>query len=611
MNNIYKNIFGAISLLLLFTVIFSFLIEGGDAPKTLSINQLVGKINAGQVAKILVSGNDLDIELKDGTKAVARKETETGLTETFKNLSVDSRLLQDVSIQVKEESGLRFWLGILIPTLLPIIVIVAIFWSVMRQAKGGASQAFTFGKANLRLFASYKNRVTFKDVAGLKEAKQELEEVVDFLRNPKKFLDIGARIPRGVLLMGNPGTGKTLLARAVAGESGVPFFHISASEFVEMFVGVGAARTRDAFETAKKAAPSILFIDEIDAVGRERGAGLGGGHDEREQTLNQILVEMDGFERDTRVIVLAATNRPDVLDAALLRPGRFDRRVVLDLPDIADREAILKIHAANKPLEKDVDFKKIAVRTPGFSGADLANLLNEAAIFTARKNLRLISQDALYGSIEKVMLGPERKNRVITQKEREVTAYHEAGHALVAASLKNSDPVHKVSIVSRGQAGGYTLKLPLEETRLRTRSQFLSDIAMMMGGYVAEQTVFGEMSTGASNDLQKASELARALVTRYGMSDKLGPITYGRTHEMVFLGREIGTEQNYSEAMAKAIDEEVHNFIDRSYKAAQKVVAGRRKVLDAIAKELLQKEVIEQDDFYALIKPFNLKPMAV
>ncbi len=611
MNSLYKNIFGAISLLLLFTVIFSFLIEGGDAPKVLSINQLVGKINAGQVAKILISGNDLAIEFKDSTKAEARKETETSLTDTFKNLGIDARLLQDVSIQVKEESGLRFWLGILIPTLLPIIVIVAIFWSVMRQAKGGVSQAFTFGKANLRLFASYKNRVTFKDVAGLREAKQELEEVVDFLRNPKKFLDIGARIPRGVLLMGNPGTGKTLLARAVAGESGVPFFHISASEFVEMFVGVGAARTRDAFETAKKAAPSILFIDEIDAVGRERGAGLGGGHDEREQTLNQILVEMDGFERDTRVIVLAATNRPDVLDAALLRPGRFDRRVVLDLPDIADREAILKIHAANKPLEKDVDFKKVAIRTPGFSGADLANLLNEAAIHTARKNLRFISQDALYSSIEKVMLGPERKNRVTTLKEREITAYHEAGHALVAASLKNSDPVHKVSIVSRGQAGGYTLKLPLEETRLRTRSQFLSDIAMMMGGYAAEQTVFGEMSTGASSDLQKASELTRALVTRYGMSDKLGPITYGRTHEMVFLGREIGTEQNYSEAIAKAIDEEVYSFIDRAHKAAQKIVATRRKALEAIAKELLRKEVIEQDDFYALIKPFNLKPLAV
>ncbi len=539
MTSIYKNIFWAVATLFIVAVLFSFFATPGEKIKDFTLDQLVAKINAGQVAKIAINGNSLDIELKDGSKAVAKKETEAGLTETLKNLGLDTRLLQDVSIEVQEESGTRFWLGILIPTLLPIIVIVAIFWTVLRQAKGGANQAFTFGRANLKLFGSYKNRATFKDVAGLKEAKQELEEVVDFLRNPKKFLDMGARIPRGVLLMGQPGTGKTLLARAVAGESGVPFFHISASEFVEMFVGVGAARTRDAFETAKKAAPSILFIDEIDAVGRERGAGLGGGHDEREQTLNQILVEMDGFERDTRVIVLAATNRPDVLDAALLRPGRFDRRVILDLPDIADREAILKIHAANKPLDKGVELRKIAVRTPGFSGADLANLVNEAAILTARKNKKVIDQESLYTSIEKVLLGPERKGRVTSQKEREITAYHEAGHALVAASLKNSDPVHKVSIVSRGQAGGYTLKLPNEETRLRTRSQFMADLSMMLGGYVAEQVVFGEMSTGASNDLQKSSELARALVTKYGMSSKLGPITFGKTQELVFLGREI------------------------------------------------------------------------
>ncbi len=611
MNNIYKHIFWAISTLFIVSLLFSFFVDGSEPPKQFSINQLVEKINGGQVAKVVVAGDELKIDLKDGSRAIARKENESSFSETLKNFNVDARVLQEVAFEVKDESGLRFWAGILIPTLLPIIVIIAIFWTVLRQAKGSAGQAFTFGKANLRLFASYKNRVTFKDVAGLKEAKQELEEVVDFLKNPKKFLDMGARIPRGVLLMGHPGTGKTLLARAVAGESGVPFFHISASEFVEMFVGVGAARTRDAFDTAKKAAPSILFIDEIDAVGRERGAGVGGGHDEREQTLNQILVEMDGFDRDTRVIVLAATNRPDVLDAALLRPGRFDRRVMLDLPDIADREAILKIHSHNKPLEKDVDLRKIGVRTPGFSGADLANLINEAAILTARKNQRFITQQALYDSIEKVMLGPERKNRITAPREREITAYHEAGHALVAASLKDSDPVHKVSIVSRGQAGGYTLKLPTEELRLRTKSQFLSDLAMMMGGYAAEQSVFNDLSTGASNDLQKASELARALVTRYGMSEKLGPMTFGKTQDMIFLGREITHERNYSEAVAKTIDAEVHGFIDRAYKAAQKIIMTRRKALDAVAKTLLEKEVLEQDDFYAVVKPFNLKPLAV
>lgn len=611
MNSLYKNIFWSITMLLVIAIVFSMFAETGEKTEELSIDQLVAKLNAGAVEKIIVSGQEVAIELKDGSKALARKEDEVGFTETLKNFGLDPRALQSVAFEIKEESGIRFWLGVLIPTLLPIIVIGIIFWLMFRQAKGGAAQAFTFGRANVRLSSPFKNRVTFKDVAGLKEAKQELEEVVDFLKNPKKFLDIGARIPRGVLLMGPPGTGKTLLARAVSGEAGVPFFHISASEFVEMFVGVGAARTRDAFETAKRAAPSILFIDEIDAIGRERGAGLGGGHDEREQTLNQILVEMDGFERDTKVIVLAATNRPDVLDPALLRPGRFDRRVVLDLPDIADREQILKIHSNNKPMDKMVDLRKIAVRTSGFSGADLANLVNEAAIATARKNKRVISQDELYNAIEKVMLGPERKGRVISAKEKEITAYHEAGHALVAASLKGSDPVHKVSVVSRGAAGGYTLKLPLEEVHLRTRTQFLTDITTMMGGYVAEQLMFGEISTGASSDLRQASELARRLVMQYGMSEKLGPQTFGNTQELIFLGREISTEKNYSEAVAEKIDNEVSAFIARAYKSAQKILSSRRKVLETIAKQLLEKEILEQEDFYALLKPFNLKPVAV
>lgn len=611
MKSLSSNIFWAIVFLMLIAVTFSTLLRPGEEIGRLTINELVAKINVGEVEKITVSGNDLAVVLKGGAKAAARKENEAGLTETLKNFGVDQKALQQVALDVKDESGFRFWLGILIPTLLPLVIIGAMFWFIYRQAKGGASQAFTFGRANLRLFSAFKDRITFKDVAGLKEAKQELEEVVDFLKNPKKYLEIGARIPRGVLLMGPPGTGKTLLARAVAGEANAPFFHISASEFVEMFVGVGASRTRDAFSTAKKAAPSILFIDEIDAVGRERGAGLGGGHDEREQTLNQILVEMDGFERDTRVIVLAATNRPDILDRALLRPGRFDRRVVLDLPDIKDREDILKIHARGKAFDKGVDLRKVAVRTPGFSGADIANLMNEGAIFAARHNRKLISQDDLLESIEKVILGPERRGRAISEKEKKITAYHEAGHALVAASLKDADPVHKVSIVSRGPAGGYTLKLPIEEVRLKTRAQFMAELAAMLGGYVSEKEVFGDISTGASNDLKEASELARKLVTKYGMSEKLGPMTFGKTEELVFLGKEISAEKNYSEKVAAEIDDEVSGFIKRAHETAKKIVGVRKKVLDAVAKSLLEKETLEQEDFYAVLKPFKLKPLGV
>ncbi len=608
---LYKNIFWAALTLLIVALTFSLLFQTGKPPAELSISDLVLKINSGAVEKITVQGNDLAIDLKDGEKGVAKKEPESGLTQTLNNYGVDSKALNAVKLEVEDRSGFNFWMEILVPTLLPLIIIGAMFWFIFRQAKGGANQAFSFGKSNLKMFGLFKEKVSFKDVAGLKEAKQELEEVVDFLKNPKKFLDMGARIPRGDLLMGPPGTGKTLLARAVAGESGVPFFHISASEFVEMFVGVGASRTRDAFATAKKAAPAILFIDEIDAVGRERGTGMGGGHDEREQTLNQILVEMDGFDRDTNLIVLAATNRPDVLDRALVRPGRFDRQVVLDLPDIKDREDILQIHAKKKPLAKGIDLRKIAVRTPGFSGADLANIMNEGAILAARNNRKTISQDDLYDSIEKVMLGPERKNRVITEKEKEITAYHEAGHALVAASLKEADPVHKVSIVSRGRAGGYTLKLPTEETHLRRRSQFIADIAVSLGGYVAEKTIFGEMSTGASSDLQTATKMARALVTQYGMSDKLGPQTFGESHELVFLGKEIGNEKNYSEDVAKKIDDEMKSFIDRAYSAASKIIVSRKKVLDAIAKTLIEKETLEQEEFNAVLEKFNLKPLAI
>ena len=609
--SIFSNIVWAILILLMLSTVFSFVLGPGKEVARLSISELAAKVNSGEVAKIVVNGEDLSVTLKDGSEAAARKENGLGLTETLNNLGVDQKVLQAVAVEVREESGWRFWAGLLIPTLLPLVIIGVMFWFIFRQAKSGASQAFTFGRSNIRLFGTSRDRVTFKDVAGLKEAKQELEEVVDFLKNPKKYLEIGARIPRGVLLMGLPGTGKTLLARAVAGEAGVPFFHISASEFVEMFVGVGASRTRDAFATAKKAAPSILFIDEIDAVCRERGTGLGGGHDEREQTLNQILVEMDGFERDTRVIVLAATNRPDILDRALLRPGRFDRHVILDLPDMADREDILKIHSRGKALDKGMDLRKVAVRTPGFSGADIANLMNEAAILAARNNQKLISQQNLLESIEKVILGPERRGRSISDKEKKITAYHEAGHALVAASLKDADLVHKVSIISRGSAGGYTLKLPSEDARLRTRSQFVADLATMFGGYASEKSILGDISTGASNDLKTASDLARKLVTKYGMSEKLGPVTFGKSDELVFLGKEISSEKNYSEKMAAEIDDEVSRVINYAYETAKKIITSRRKALAAIADALMSRETLEQEDFYGILKPFKLKQLAI
>ena len=605
------NLFWAVITLIILIFSFSILLDVGPEAQPLTISELTNKISAGEVQRIIIAGNDLKIELKDKSLATARKETDSSLSETLRNYGLSDESLRKVNLEVQDESGFEFWLGILVPTLLPLIVIGVFFWLMFRQAKGGASQAFTFGRANIRLFIPTRDRITFKDVAGLREAKQELEEVVDFLKNPKKFIDIGARIPRGVLLMGLPGTGKTLLARAVAGEASVPFFHISASEFVEMFVGVGAARTRDAFATAKKAAPSILFVDEIGAVGRERGAGVGGGHDEREQTLNQILVEMDGFERDTRVIVIAATNRPDILDPALLRPGRFDRRVVLDLPDINDREAILRIHSKGKALDKSVDFRKVSVRTPGFSGADLANVMNEGAIRAARLNRKFIAQEDLYEAVEKVILGPERKGRVTSDRERKITAYHEAGHALVAASLKDADPVHKVSIISRGQAGGYTLKLPLEDVRLKTRAQFLADLATAMGGYVAEMEIFDDMSTGASNDIKVASDIARKMVTRYGMSDKLGPMTFGDTQELIFLGREISHERNYSETVAAEIDSEVSSFINRAHESAKKIIRVHKRALGAIANALLEKETLEQEDFNKILSPFKLKPQAV
>ena len=584
--------------------LFALTNETSQKAKEISLNQLVNQINQEEISKIVIRGNVLEIELKDGEKEKATKEKETSLTESLKNYDIDSEKLKLINLEIKGESGLAFWLGAVLPFLFPVLIIGFFFWFMLRGAKQGQMQAFTFGRSKARLIdpKDKKNRTTFKDIAGLKEAKEELYEIVDFLKSPKKFINLGAKIPKGVLLVGQPGTGKTLIARAIATEANVPFFSVSGSEFVEMFVGVGSARTRDLFQTAKKNAPALIFIDELDAIGRQRGAGMGGGHDEREQTLNQILVEMDGFDPNSGVILLAATNRPDVLDPALLRPGRFDRRIVFDLPDIKDREAILKIHSRNKPLEKDVKLKEIAERTPGFSGADLANIVNEAAILTARRNKKEISQDELRECIEKVLLGPERKSHILSTKEKEITAYHEAGHALVAASLPNTDPIQKISIISRGQAAGYTLKLPIEDKHLHSRSEFIDELAVLLGGHVAEKIVFNELTTGASNDLERATELSHKLVTKYGMSEKLGPRTFGGREEMIFLGREMATTKDYSEETPAKIDKEVFTFINTAFQTAKKILTKKRKKLDQIANVLIEKETIERKEFELLMK---------
>lgn len=594
-----NQIFIALSILLLVAFVFAYLNSAFEKPKVLTLSDLVSKINNEEVSKIVVKSDDLDITLKDENKYSAKKEVDGSLTDTLKNYGVDSAKLQKINLQVEQNTGLSFWIGSILPMVLPFLLVGFLIWYMMRQANRANGSMFGFGKSQAKLFGPFngKKKIMFSDVAGAIEAKEELIEVVDFLKNPKKFLDIGARIPRGALLIGAPGTGKTLLARAVAGEANVPFFYISGSEFVEMFVGVGASRVRDLFNMAKKFAPSIIFIDEIDAVGRQRGAGLGGGHDEREQTLNQILVEMDGFDRDTNVIIVAATNRPDILDPALLRPGRFDRQITIDIPDINDREAILKIHSLGKPLMPDVNLRRVAERTPGFSGADLANVINEAAILTARQNKKIIEQETFYHSIEKVLLGPERRSHILSQKEKEIASYHEAGHALIAGVLPYSDPVHKISVVSRGQAAGYTLKLPIEDRHLHSKNEFLADLAVLMGGYVAEKIVFKELTTGASDDLKKATNLARRLVTEYGMSEKFGPISLGKKDEMVFLGRDFGSDRGYSELVAEDIDKEIKDFLFTAYETAKKIISQRRKKLKKIAERLIEKETIERDEF--------------
>jgi cell division protease FtsH len=595
-----KNIIIAIITILALSAIFSSMSLGTQKPEVISLSKLTEQIEQGLVTATDVESSEVTITLKDGTKQKSRKDSSVALEQVLSEYGLDADEIRNANITIKDRSTRSYFLGVILPSLLPLLLLIIIFWFMIRQMQGANNKALSFGMSGAREIKDSKQKVTFKDVAGSKEAKEELQEVVEFLKNPKKFSDLGAKLPKGVLMMGRPGTGKTLMARAVAGEAGVPFFHMSGSEFVEMFVGVGASRVRDLFTRAKKSAPCIVFIDEIDAVGRQRGTGLGGSHDEREQTLNQILVEMDGFDPNIGVIVMAATNRPDVLDPALLRPGRFDRRVVLDLPDINEREEILQIHAKGKPFVNEVNIRRVAERTPGFSGADLMNLLNEAAIRAARFDRKEISQEDVLDSIEKVLLGPERKSFVMNKEEKKITAYHEAGHALVAKMLPNADPVHKVSIIPRGSAGGYTLKLPSEDKRLHKRAEFLDDMAVMLGGFISEKETFGDVTTGASDDLRKCTRLARELVTRYGMSEELGPQVYGETQELVFLGREIHEQRNYSEKTAETIDSEVKNFVSYAMEVARGIIQKEKESLDKIANLLLEKETIEKDEFAAL-----------
>ncbi|MFH1522726.1 MAG: ATP-dependent zinc metalloprotease FtsH [Patescibacteria group bacterium] len=602
MKNLVKNFLIFFIVFIVIAVIFSAYGGAGKKIETVGIKTLISQINNEEVTDIIVQGDKLTVTLNSGEKEEVKKETGESLSELLKNFGIESEKIANIKIEVKDKSGLDYWLVTILPFLLPFLLIGVLIYFMMRGVAGANSRAMMFGQSQAKEFGrDQKDKVTFNDVAGAQEAKEELKEVVEFLRLPKKFHEVGARIPRGVLLLGAPGTGKTLMARAVAGEAKVPFFHISGSEFVEMFVGVGASRVRDLFKRAKKNSPCILFIDEIDAVGRKRGSGMGGSHDEREQTLNQILVEMDGFEPHTNVIVIAATNRPDVLDAALLRPGRFDRRIVIDAPDIKDREAILKVHARKKPLSKEVSLRKIAERTPGFSGADLANLLNEAAILTARRDKKMVGMEELYEAIEKVMMGPERKSRVISDKEKKITAYHEAGHAVVAHFLPNTDPVQKISIIARGQAGGYTLKLPTEDKNMHAKSEFVEELAVLLAGHVVEKEIFGEVTTGATSDLRRATALSRRLITDYGMSENLGPRTFGDKEEMIFLGREIHEQRDYSEKIAEQIDREISNFISKAVSQARYIIKEKNKYLEKVVKVLLEKETLEREEFENIV----------
>ena len=603
MKNLIKNILIVALILIAIVLIFgdNQAFNFSSKVKTISISELVNYINQGKLKTIEVKENIILATDNTNAKFTTKINPNDSIFDVLKYYNVDPLKLATTNMSFKEDIN---WSNILWFVLIGIVPIVLIFSFLNifsgKGKQGGPGQMFNFNQSNIRQYNPDKNKITFKDVAGLKEEKEELMEIVEFLKNPKKFTDLGAKIPKGVLLMGLPGTGKTILARSLAGESNVPFFHISGSEFVEMFVGVGASRVRSAFAIAKKAAPSILFVDEIDAIGRERGSGIGGGQDEREQTLNQILVEMDGFDNNTNVIVVAATNRPDVLDSALLRPGRFDRRVTLHLPDVDEREAILKLYMAKKKAVKDINVRKIAERTPGFSGADLENLANEATLLAAKNDQKEVTENDVLQSIEKVILGPERKSHIIQPKEKEITAYHEGGHALVASKLKNADPIHKISIISRGRAAGYTLQLPLEDKNFLTKSEILDELTTLMGGYSAEELIFDEISTGSSNDLKIASERAKAFIVKYGMS-KLGPISLV-DDESVFLGKSLTSKHNYSEELASKIDSEMSDLLNTAHKQAKEILKENRTTLERIAKKLLEKETLEKEEFYQLLE---------
>ena len=588
-NSPLKNILILVVVTAIIAAVFSIWSSKQVTVEDITISQLAEEVTNNEVSSIDIKNNRLDITLNDDTIQRAYKESGVSLTEY--GITPDN-----VSISVTDTETSALWISI-ISSFLPFLLIIGFLWFMLRSAQGSNNQAMSFGKSNAKMANFKKKKTTFADVAGSEEVKEELIEIIDFLKHPAKFLKLGAEIPKGVMLYGPPGSGKTLIAKAVAGEAGVPFYTISGSEFVEMFVGVGASRVRDLFNKAKKSAPCIIFIDEIDAVGRQRGTGVGGGHDEREQTLNQILVEMDGFDTDTKVIVIAATNRPDVLDPALLRPGRFDRRIHIGLPDVKDREQILKVHGKNKPIDKKIDYKTIAKKTPGFSGADLRNLLNEGALLTARFNKKVITMDIINQALEKIALGPAKKNKVLSDKEKRITAYHEAGHAIVAHLSPHGDPVHKVSVIARGMALGVTWFLPERDRYLYSRNKFIDDMASGLGGRVAEEIIFKDITTGASNDLQKVSSTARKMVKEYGMSASLGPITYGQKEEMVFLGRDLNEQKNYSDTTANKIDEEVNKLVELAHKKAHTILSKNIKILEKVSKKLLEVETLEEDDF--------------
>ena len=619
MKKLLQN-FGIIILtLVVLAGIMSMVHVGEEKPKDVGINTLVAYVQDDKVEKVEIEKDTILVTVKDistvaederGKQLKIKKEFGQSFTELMENLGVPAEKIQGVDIRIKEDPAWKTVLLGIAPFLFPFLIIGVFLYFMTRQVQGANSKAMGFGTSSAKQAKNdEKSKKTFKDVAGAYEAKEELEEVVDFLKHPQKFTDMGAKIPRGVLLMGAPGTGKTLLAKAVAGEAEVPFFHISGSEFVEMFVGVGASRVRDLFSKAKKAAPAIVFIDEIDAVGRKRGAGLGGSHDEREQTLNQILVEMDGFDPNVGIIVIAATNRPDVLDKALLRPGRFDRRVVIALPDIKEREEILAVHVRNKPLAKEVSVKSLAERTPGFSGADLENLLNEAAILAVRKKSKTITEKMVRESIDKVLLGPEKKSRIMTEEDKEMTAYHEAGHAIVGHFLEHCDPVRKVSIIGRGMAGGYTLSMPEKDKHYRRLVEFKDDMAMMMGGYVAEEMQYGrdKLTTGPSSDLKKATQLAKKMVMQYGMSEELGPRVYGDNEELIFLAQEIHDKKNYSEKTAEIIDKEINELLKHAKKEAERILTKHKAETDRLVEKLLEVETVEQEEFNAIMEGKSLE----